>query len=299
MGIDRATLHLLKEALAPLGDLAQRRILTLGVQDCYFTYDEALVFVRKHGIPHRDLQPDEIEPTRGFGWVDAAERWRYAGFIHQDTLFRLLGFPADGIESLDVNQFEGATIAHDLNQPVPDALRDSFDAVLDAGTLEHVFALTIGLANVAALCKVGGVAVHVSPGDYVNHGFYNVNATLFRDFYGSNGFRERALSYVATPLSPRQARRHYLRYAPGAVNAPLRPFYALSVFAAYEKAESVEPHVPQQGYYDRVWAAHEHQGIAATKGALIASLRRRVKNVPAAFLLHTLLTIRRGQRVLL
>src|SRR5262245_52181276 len=54
-----------------------------------------------------------------------------------EPLFRALG--ADTVESMDASEFEGATIIHDLNLPIPARLREQFDVVYDGGSLEHVF----------------------------------------------------------------------------------------------------------------------------------------------------------------
>jgi hypothetical protein len=36
--------------------------------------------------------------------------------------------------------------------------------------------------------KVGGCILHINPAAMFNHGFYNLNPTLYNDFYTENGF---------------------------------------------------------------------------------------------------------------
>jgi hypothetical protein len=55
---------------------------------------------------------------------------------YSEEFFVLLG--AKEIFSIDVSDFEGANILHDMNQPLPHSLISSFDVVLDGGTLEHI-----------------------------------------------------------------------------------------------------------------------------------------------------------------
>ena len=45
---------------------------------------------------------------------------------------------SERLESLDITDFEGATVIHDLNKPVSEELKARFDVVFDGGTLEHV-----------------------------------------------------------------------------------------------------------------------------------------------------------------
>lgn len=51
--------------------------------------------------------------------------------------FKLFNF--DTIDSMDTSDYEGATIVHDLNVPVPDSLKGKFDVIFDSGTMEHIF----------------------------------------------------------------------------------------------------------------------------------------------------------------
>jgi hypothetical protein len=50
-----------------------------------------------------------------------------------------LGFE---VSSVDASDYEGATIVHDLNIPIPRELVEQFDIVWDGGTLEHVLQLS-------------------------------------------------------------------------------------------------------------------------------------------------------------
>jgi hypothetical protein len=246
VGIGLATVHLLARHVP---SLRVDRALTLGTQDCYFTLPQIVSFFQRHQIPHEAVQ--QVEYTTGFKWEPRPEL--RADCIHQRTLFSMLGVRE--VLALDANGFEGAEIVHDLNVPISPALRDSFDVVFDGGTLEHVFSIKDALDNVAAMCRVGGHVVHQAPVDYINHGFINVNAELLRDYYTSNGFVEVSSHYVATPvLASKWRRQHMILLDPAQVTTTLRPHYGLTVFAVYEKRKSVPPVIPQQGYYQTLWA---------------------------------------------
>jgi hypothetical protein len=48
---------------------------------------------------------------------------------------------AERVDSMDASEHEDATIIHDLNQPVALTLHESYDAIIDSGSLEHIFNL--------------------------------------------------------------------------------------------------------------------------------------------------------------
>ena len=91
--------------------------------------------------------------------------------------------------SLDASDFEGATYVQDMNQPVPDALKERFDAIFDGGTLEHVFNLSVALKNCMEMTRVGGrFYMHTCANNLCGHGFYQFSPELFyRVFSPENG----------------------------------------------------------------------------------------------------------------
>src|ERR1043166_8363609 len=81
-------------------------------------------------------------PAEGEGNFMAAlegTKWRF------EILARALG--AKNASAMDVSDFEGATVLHDLNQPIPPELEERFDVVIDGGTLEHVFNFPVAIAS--------------------------------------------------------------------------------------------------------------------------------------------------------
>jgi len=107
------------------------------------------------------------------------------------SFFRLLGAQLD---VFDVVKERGCEILCDLNQTmVP---RGAYDMVLDVGTAEHCFNIGRALINMASMVKEGGYIIHENPANWGNHGFYNLNPTLFFDFYTDNGFEVQDLKLV-------------------------------------------------------------------------------------------------------
>lgn len=108
---------------------------------------------------------------------------------HAEAFFKRLG--AERVESLDYSAYQGCSVVHDLNEPLPhDAVRESYDLVYDGGTLEHVFHFPNAIANCMALVKTGGHFMCSAPANqWLGHGFYQFSPELFfRVMSPENGF---------------------------------------------------------------------------------------------------------------
>lgn len=89
---------------------------------------------------------------------------------------------------IDIAASRGVERIIDLNFPLPDDLHGSFHVVMDPGTIEHCANIGQALMNLAKCVQVGGFVIHCNPMSMYNHGFYNLNPTLYADFYEHNGF---------------------------------------------------------------------------------------------------------------
>ena len=155
-----------------------------------------------------------------------------------EKLFELYGATLD---VFDIVEERGCEIVVDLNHPVPATACNQFDYVLDVGTLEHCFNAPQALVNMAAMLKVGGVIIHENPFNWGNHGFWNLNPTLYHDFYTDNGFEILECALVANgQVVPVPATKRF-RFLEGEANC--------LVVAA--KLEEVEFTFPTQSKYRR------------------------------------------------
>ena len=112
-------------------------------------------------------------------------------YLLPETLhvFRQAG--AAQVDVTDVQVIRGMERVVDLNYPVD--WPQQYDIVIDPGTLEHCFFIGQAMFNAWRAVKPGGVVLHLSPMTMVNHGFYNLCPTLFKDFADANGGRVLAL----------------------------------------------------------------------------------------------------------
>jgi hypothetical protein len=143
------------------------------------------------GYPDLVASAEEIErlfgvrPTR----FTAFGRWHGVDFPLPETL-EVLGAIGATLECVDIHPSRGVERVVDLNLP---CALGRFDLVIDAGTIEHCFNIGQALLNAAQAVEVGGCVFHGPPMTMLNHGFYNINPTLFHDFYVQNGWTLEAL----------------------------------------------------------------------------------------------------------
>jgi len=149
------------------------RMITLGRQRMY-----AAPATLRRAYAEQRLELSSEDATRLLGDAD--------GFA--DPLLRALG--ASTLDALDASPYEGCSIVHDLNAPLPRHLVGAYSAVLDSGTLEHVFDVRTALRNVMELARVGGHVMVISPTNGESgHGFYQFSPEFFfRAFSAENGF---------------------------------------------------------------------------------------------------------------
>jgi SAM-dependent methyltransferase len=147
-------------------------VVTIGRQSLYLRSDEARALC------------DEFALSPDAEWARQAP-----GGVADDFFAHALG--TTFLTAIDASGYEGAAIVHDMNTPIPRDLDQSFDAVIDGGSLEHIFNVAVALANLMRLARVGGRVFIGTPGNNLcGHGFYQFSPELmFRVFTEDRGFR--------------------------------------------------------------------------------------------------------------
>jgi SAM-dependent methyltransferase len=171
---------------------------------------------------------------------------------YAEDFFALLG--AKEIFAIDVNDFEGANILHDMNQPLPDSLFSAFDVVLDGGTLEHIFDLPTALRNATRMVRPNGRFISLTQANnFCGHGFYQFSPELFYRFLCSeNGYvTEYCIVWEDIPGS------HFYRVPdPDVVGMRINltsEFGTNMTVQAKRVGDLSEEFVPQQSDYVRLW----------------------------------------------
>jgi hypothetical protein len=185
------------------------------------------------------------------------------------------------IDSLDYSDYEGATVVHNLNEPVPASWEERHDLVFDGGSLEHVFQFPIALESCMRMVKQGGHFVSITTSNnYNGHGFYQFSAELFfRVFSRENGFSLTLAAFAESRRGGRlyrvddpAERRHRILFQGKG------PMLILLV-ARRDEIRPLFTGSPAQSDYAQVWQSGGHSG--ETPKRRWALLRR---TLPASFL---------------
>jgi hypothetical protein len=276
MGINRDTAAFLCESRAAGASFG--RVLTLGRQNLNVDREGLQALAARHGIEHGE---------------DALDAYCEPFFK------RFLG--AQAVEAIDNSAYEGAALVHDLNRPIPDGWDQRYDAVVDGGTLEHVFNFPQALANCMRMVRTGGWLFIFTPANnQLGHGFYQFSPELFyRTLAPAHGFeiaKMLAVQFRYASTEHGSVGRPYRVADPAAVGSRItlvnsRPVTLM--IQARKTAHLADPFAttPQQSDYEEIWKNGDEDATAPQRAIARSGLRK-----PARFV-KRILPPRVGERL--
>lgn len=169
-------------------------------------------------------------------------------------------FGATSVKSIDFSDYEGADLVRDLNAPLEDGF-PTFDSILDAGTLEHIFDVRTAFRNIAECCHIGGQILHILPANnYVGHGFYQFSPEFFFSLYSKvRGFDETEV-FLADLGRPNTWWQVSHRNGSRSMAMCSRQAYVLVRTRKIAETSDVEP--VQQSDYVHTWRSSESASAA-------------------------------------
>src|SRR4051794_30975210 len=207
-----------------------------------------------------------------------------------DPMLAALG--ATEVTSIDASDYEGATLVHDLNRPIPDELERRFSLVFDGGSLEHIFNVPVAISSYMRMVEVGGhLIIHTMANNYLGHGFYQFSPEFFFRVLGpANGFEvERVVvvendiawrTILGVPIPIETAGPWYEVVDPADARARvvLQNSRPVVIQVQARRTADVAPFLsaPQQSDYVAVWAAPESADGAGATAAMRARLAARL-----------------------
>lgn len=242
------------------------RMATIGKQDYKTTRHDLPPICRAFGLTEK---PEHI-----------ADRCRR----DVDQFYAMLG--AERVDSIDASDFEGATILHDMNRPIPPDLHERFTAVVDIGCVEHIFNFPQAIHNYMEMVAIGGHLIVITcANNLLGHGLYQFSPDLFyRVLSPANGYRVLGL-HLCMPYY------HPPRYFAVQDPATIRNRTELTndqpvdimVVARRERAASIFEPPPQQSDYTAAWAGQARQPLPPPRQRRHPrprpSLKRRAKSL--------------------
>lgn len=156
-----------------------KSLCMIGKQDIHIGWEQLMEIIHNYNFYYNKKIYEEIKNKQP---------------IDSYKLFEMFGISGE-VHAVDFSGYENADIIFDLNNDLPESMREKYDYVINGGTLEHVFDVAKAMHNISDMVKSGGMAVHVVPfGGMANHGFYSFSPTFFQDYCASNGFEISNLS---------------------------------------------------------------------------------------------------------
>ena len=148
------------------------------------------------GRQRLNLRKAELQKNlNSFGYGAHAPTLKKKNKGYCEPFLELLG--ATQVDSMDVSDYEKVTVIHDLNEPISQHYKESYDTVIDSGTLEHVFNFPTAIRNCMELVRREGHFIGITPcNNFFGHGFYQFSPELYyRVFSKENGFEMRSMYF--------------------------------------------------------------------------------------------------------
>lgn len=239
--------------------------------------------------PHEAAALRRSVRERSPGEAPVLEQYRFGDYA--DLHLRpILG--AKSLESMDFSDYEGASLVHDLNLPVPEEWHVRFDAVIEAGTLEHIFNFPVAIRNIMMLVKPGGaVYLTLVANNLCGHGFYQFSPELvFRIFSVENGFASPRVvllegTFPAMERVPVHACYEVTDPAKVGRRVGLQSNRPVMMIVEARKIAHCEPFKvpPQQSDYAVAWSETAANG-PTRPGGLRVGLKRLYRSLPEPWL---------------
>jgi SAM-dependent methyltransferase len=158
--------------------------LTISEQAVYANDIEVKNIFSKNKLSYNKINIDFDKKNKVPLWLNTS----YEKNVNAKYLFTLLG--SSKVISSDISKYEKADLQIDLNKKVKKKLFNSFENIIDFGTLEHIFDINTALENYIRMLKKGGYLLIAVPcSNMIDHGFYSISPTLFYDYFSVNNFQ--------------------------------------------------------------------------------------------------------------
>lgn len=180
MGINKQTLALLlsEQKYRPItGDF-----LCIGKQTVNVPLDALLGLFERHGVPDR-MMKDAIRQEN----MDV--KTRHAGSsVYDHSLIKAMAGGNVKYNCLDVSDYEGADIIHDMTSPVPSSLHEKFDFIYNGSCMDNVFDPVSFIRNTSRMLKPNGRIIHIECAGAVAGAYLMFSPEWFFSYYAINEF---------------------------------------------------------------------------------------------------------------
>jgi SAM-dependent methyltransferase len=158
--------------------------LLIGRQTMPFSVFEALQMLRDESV---EVRPN-IDP-RASSLLDTTTRYGAGkGQISDVGFFSL--FCDTRFRALDVTDYEGAEIVHDMHMPIPDELVETVDFMWNGSCLDNMFDPATAMRNTVRMLKPGGRVLLMEIGTPHHNAYTMYSPAFFFDYFAINNFAD-------------------------------------------------------------------------------------------------------------
>lgn len=221
-------------------------ILLIGRQTVLLTIEEALRLIGHEGIvPRSDFLRQTDTTTVG---SDVGE------YITDQAFFSM--FSDAKVLALDVSDYEGAEIVHDLNAPLPAKYEGIADFIFNGSCLDNLFDPATAIKSMSRMLRPNGRVMHLEHGSPIQDAFLCYSPEWFFDFYAINDYADCQL-FVCTFGSSLQnaweiAKWHPFHEADGQYRTSRTSLWLgdfMIIAVAEKSAQSTDNNTPIQSHY--------------------------------------------------
>lgn len=152
------------------------------------------LLIGRQTMPFNPEEAKFMVKRRGFvpgGTIEIDTQTRYSegkGFISDRSFFSL--FCDAKFRSLDVTDYEGADIVHNMHDPIPDSLIGTVDFLWNGSCLDNMSDPIMAMRNCVHALKPGGRMMLMEMGSPHHNAYTMYSPAWFVDFFAINGFRD-------------------------------------------------------------------------------------------------------------
>lgn len=256
------------------------RILTLGRQTIGMTYEQVLQLFRQEGYTHPDLKQLFAEEN-----LDSRTRYgKGTGFISDAVFFKLMGIT--DMVAMDVSDYEGAEIIHNLNLPIPESLHNQFDFIIDGGTFDHLFDLRRAFANVVKMLRPGGrIFQWNAASNFTGSAYLSFGPDFFYDYFTINHFVDFNV-YVAEvdSIGQRESWEFYEYIGAGESHHFRSSKIQMTVVLAQKGPSTTWNEMPVQSHYRDESSAQSHRNTHVVEQGRKLNASRPYQRIESGFL---------------
>jgi SAM-dependent methyltransferase len=177
MGIEAAQLILQEHRLRPLNGT----LLMIGHPSTWFSPELAMQMIEAAGCRIRPGVSIELDTMTANAKAHPDRRW-----ISDKSFFAL--FSDAEILTVDVSDYEGAELIHDMCRPLPTSMQGRFDFIFDRSSMDNIFDPVSAIRNFTLALKPDGRILHQNMGSPNAGPYLMFSAEWFFDYYLLNKF---------------------------------------------------------------------------------------------------------------